>query len=154
MRATRFLLPGLLLGVSATGLAQTTADVPPAPRFYVGLGLYNSQYHTLRLESDAYRDVPVQLTLGYQWRPRLAVQASVAYSGLSYSYGGSFFDVRTGQYYNPYGGTNQRRATSTALLARYTLTRQLRHRVQFDLLGGGTLERTAYQYTGFRTDSV
>ena len=153
MLTLRLAFCSLLLGAPFVSLGQTAAPVA-SPRFYAGLGLYNSEYHSFQFEPNDYRSVPVQLTLGYQWRPRLAVQASLAYSANHQDYSGSLFDAKTKQYYNPYAGTYSRRSTSTALLARYTLTGQLAHRVQFDVLGGGTLERTAYQSSGFRTDSI
>lgn len=158
----RLLLSGLLLGPAFAGFAQTAAPqaaaATPAPRFYVGLGAYSSNYQSLG--GQAYRGVrvPVQLTAGYQWRPRLAVQASVAYSGVSDSYanaGRYYPDNGTGKgVYFDYQGTNTARNTSVALLARYTLTRQPAHRLQFDLLGGFTLEHGSYRSRGTTADSA
>jgi hypothetical protein len=156
MLSYRFVLGSLLLAAPLTGFAQSIAPVP-APRYYVGLAAYSSSYQPLG--GSYYRSLrlPIQLTAGYQLRPRLAVQVGVAYSGESYDY----FDA--GRYYttsgaaaSPYAyyefqGRNQERNTSVALLARYTLTRQPQHRFQADLLGGLTLERERYNALATRT---
>jgi hypothetical protein len=156
MPTPRLALCSLLLGAPLFSHAQSA---PTLPRYYVGLSVYSSDYQPL---SGNYRNgftLPVQLTLGYQLRPRLAVQASVAYSGSSYNY----FDV--GKYYtgsgsaaSPYAyfeytGKGSTSMTSISLLGRYTLTRQPTHHLQLDLLGGFTLatRRATDKYT--RTDS-
>lgn len=143
----------LMLGAPLVSLAQT-AEPATTPRFYVGLGVFNSVYHQLHLERNYPVAIPVQALVGYQWRPRLAVQLSASYSSDSREYAGSRYNATTGQGYNPYGGHESWGSSSTALLARYTLTRQPTHRLQFDLLGGFTLEHSSYQYQGFHTDSV
>jgi hypothetical protein len=153
----RFTLGSLLLGSSFASCAQ---GIPAAnPRYYVGLAAYSSSYQALGGTYYSGTRIPFQLTTGYQLRPRLAVQVSVAYSGQSYNY----FD--TGRYYtmsgaaaSPYAyyefqGRNQERNTSVALLARYTLTRKPQHRFQADLLGGFTLEREHYNALATRTFS-
>ena len=147
MRLPLFPLSILLLSTTLPAFAQTAqmAQTPPAPRFYVGLGLYSSFYQPLSGQANRSVQLPVQLMAGYQLRPRLAVQVGVAYSGTT----GHYFD--TGFFYNPtnpkgaffeYNATNTLRYASVSALARYTLTRKPAHRVQFDALGGFTLEHS------------
>lgn len=117
---------------------------PPAARAYVGLGLYTSEYQPISFTRDFYghRLLPLQLTLGYQLRPRLAVQASVAYSGSESGY--SKFPSTP----QPLPGlgddfvvTSARHNLSVAVLGRYTLTRQAARRLQVDALAGATLAK-------------
>ncbi|HET9502882.1 MAG TPA: outer membrane beta-barrel protein [Hymenobacter sp.] len=156
MNYTR-ILGGFLLAAPLAGFAQATSPIPP--RYYVGLAAYTSSYQPLGGNYFSGTRIPLQLTAGYQLRPRLAVQVGVAYSGLSYSY------FNAGRYYttsgaaaSPYAyyefqGRNQERNTSVALLARYTLTRKPQHRFQADLLGGFTLERERFNRLSTQTYS-
>ena len=157
MRLLSFALGGLLLSTALPALAQTSAEAPAAPRFYIGLAAYSSYYQMLGGQPGSKVNVPLQLTAGYQLCPRLAVQASLAYSGRSYSYSNA------GQYYtgaSPAGAYKQFEGRSTyrnysvSVLARYTLTRQLSHRMQFDALGGLGLENTTWRSRGIQSDSV
>ncbi|MCC3154631.1 outer membrane beta-barrel protein [Hymenobacter sp. BT770] len=149
----------LLLSTPLLTLAQT-ADPTSAPRFYVGLGAYSSYYQHLGNRGFLGGvQVPVQLTVGYQWRPRLAVQVGLAYSGMSHSYSNSgyFYDYATGSpvlSYSKMSGRYTGRNASMSVLARYTLTRNPAHRLQFDALGGLTLEHRASSSSGTRSDSV
>ncbi|ALW85713.1 hypothetical protein AUC43_11815 [Hymenobacter sedentarius] len=150
----------MLLSTPLLSLAQTT-DPAPAPRFYVGLGAYSSYYQHLgnRGFLGGGVQVPVQLTVGYQWRPRLAVQVGLAYSGMSHSYSNSgyFYDYASGSpvlRYSEMSGRYTGRNASLSVLARYTLTRNPAHRLQFDALGGLTLEHRASSSRGTRSDSV
>jgi len=89
----------------------------------------------------------VQLTVGYQLRPRLALELGVAYNGRTsrYAYEGNYYNAAGINYYNKYTNTSTQRTTSVLALARYTLTRQPTHRLQFDVLGGLTaLHRDSY----------
>lgn len=152
MFSLRLTAAGLLLSLPFASLAQR-ADPAPYPRFYGGLAVYSSEYNRFAHAGNGVT-VPLQATMGYQLRPRLAVQAGLAYSSLSGFNSGAHFDPTTGQNYNPYAYTTTYRNTSWSLLGRYTLTRKPAHRVQFDLLAGFTMERSAYHSTGFSTDSV
>ena len=152
----RSLVLGGLLLAAFPAFAQTTP-----PRYYVGLGAYSSYYQQLGGLSQASRTsvrVPLQLVAGYQLRPRLAVQLGVAYSGTTgtYSTVGRAYgpaNPTQGTYFD-YNATNTQRSVSVSALARYTLTRNPAHRVQFDALGGFTLERTSNYLRGTQTDSV
>lgn len=156
MPSPRFTLGGLLLVLPFASHAQSTDPISP-PRFYVGLAAYSSYYQPL--SGGAYRStrVPLQITAGYQWRPRLALQAGLAYSGVAdnYSYIGRTYSSTSlrGNYYDANGRATQRN-TAASLLARYTLTRKPAHHLQFDVLGGFTWERSSYRDTGTRADSV
>jgi hypothetical protein len=156
MPTPRLVLCSLLLGAPLLSHAQTA---PTLRRYYVGLSAYSSEYQPL---SGNYRNgftLPVQLTLGYQIRPRLAVQVSVAYSGSSYEYAdvGKYYtgsgSAASPYAYFEYSGKSSTSMTSIGLLGRYTLTRQPTHHLQFDILGGFTLatRRATDRYT--RTDS-
>ncbi|GAB3863978.1 hypothetical protein GCM10028824_00910 [Hymenobacter segetis] len=161
MRFLPFALGGLLLASALPTLAQTATETPAAPRFYIGLGAYSSYYQLLGGQSLAFNSpvrVPVQLTAGYQLRPRLAVQLGVAYSGSTAHF------ASVGRYYDPanptrgtyfdYNATSTLRNASVSVLARYTLTRNPAHRVQFDALGGFTLEHGSGYERGTRADSL
>ena len=160
MRTLSLALGGMLLIAALPARAQTAAETPPAPRFYIGLGAYSSYYQLLGGQSgyDTPVRLPVQLTAGYQLRPRLAVQVGVAYSGATANFSG------VGLAYNPanptkgtffeYYGASTQRNTSLAALARYTLTRNPAHRVQFDALGGFTLEHGSGFDRGTYSDSL
>lgn len=147
----------LLLGAPHPGAAQAT-EPAPLPQYYVGLAAYNSDFQ--HLGGYYWRTgfgVPVQATFGYQLRPRWAVQAGLVYQGYSFAYDYTNRDLLTGGQYGPlYSAsiTERYRTFSASALARYTLTRKAAHRMQFDLLGGLTLEhyRNASRYT--RTDSA
>ena len=170
MRFIPFVLGGLLLAAALPALAQTPAETPAAPRFYVGLGAYSSYYQPfggnaisstgLRVpaQSTGLR-VPVQLVAGYQLRPRLALQMGMAYGGSTNDYryeGIQYYYSGTGiqSAYSRYRATNTARTTSVSVLARYTLTRNPAHRVQFDALGGFTLEHQRSYLRGTQADSV
>lgn len=150
-------LASLLAATPLLSSAQATAEAP-TPRYYVGLAAYSSAYQGLG--GNAYRGgprIPVQVTAGYQLRPRLAVQVGVAYSGISYSTFGisRYFPSQgypAGVYFD-YSNKSKERNTSVALLARYTLTRQPAHRLQVDVLGGATLEVQHYAYSTVSSDS-
>ena len=156
MKSTCALLTGLLLGAPALGLAQTTEPAPLA-RFYVGLAAYQSPFQSIGSSYERGFPVPLQLTAGYQWRPRLAVQVGLAYRGSGTAY---FYNDRdylgNGQYGPEYEvrADRQQRGLAGSLLGRYLLTRKASHRMQFDVLGGFTLEhyRNRTRYT--RTDGT
>lgn len=161
MRFLSLALGGLLLSTAALpALAQTApAETPATPRYYVGLGAYSSFYQSLGHASSGPNDysyrVPVQLTAGYQLSPRVAVQVGVAYSSASFDYNQFTSNTTPGQpasYYSIKGSTSQRQ-TSVSALARYTLTANPANRLQFDALGGFTLERGTYHYNGSQTDN-
>ncbi|MDO7853802.1 outer membrane beta-barrel protein [Hymenobacter convexus] len=162
MLSSRLALGALLLAAPVLGHAQTSpaTDATAAPRFYVGLGAYSSYYQRFGREylgTGAQVRVPVQLTAGYQLRPRLAVQLGVAYSGISQDYATAYYVYYTMNApagYTESKGAYTSRRTSVSALARYTLTRNLSHRLQFDALGGLTLERSSSHSKGIRSDSV
>ncbi|MBH8556464.1 outer membrane beta-barrel protein [Hymenobacter negativus] len=158
MRFLTFALGGLLCTAALPALAQTTtvADAPTARRFYIGLGAYHSNYQNLgdlRYGDTGFR-VPVQLTAGYQLRPRLALELGAAYCGRTsrYAYDGYFYDGSGAAVYYQYSNTYTVRTTSVSALARYTLTRQPAHRLQFDVLGGVGLVHAARYSRGTQID--
>ena len=154
MRFLSFALGGLLLAAALPAHAQTApAEIPAAPRFFVGLGAYSSYYQPFgQPYGSTGFPVPLQLTAGYQLGPRLAVQVGVAYSGHRYSYNN--YSPQGSPPFVPYTneGRNTRRQASVSVLARYGLTRQATHRLQFDALGGFGLEHSFYNSRGTQTD--
>ena len=74
MNIPRLVLGILLLASSLTSYAQAT-DPAPAPRFYGGLGVYTSSHQNISSWGTNGTRIPVQAVVGYQLRPRLAVQA-------------------------------------------------------------------------------
>lgn len=153
MKLLPCLAGSLLLGASLTSHAQS-GELPTAPHFYVGLGVYSSSHQNLSSWYDQAR-IPVQATVGYQLRPRLAVQLGVAYSGngTDYTYSSSY----SSYYPAPpstvvdYAGRYTERLATATLLVRYRLTRQPGHRFQADVLGGAKFEYTRYNSVGTRT---
>ena len=158
MRFLSVALGGLLLTAALPTRAQTNAEAPAAPRYYVGLGAYHSNYQNLGnwRQGDTGFRVPVQLTAGYQLRPRLALELGVAYSGrtATYAYDGYYSTSSGTPNYYQYSNTATRRITSVSALARYTLTRQPAHRLQVDVLGGFTLVHGSFYSHGFRSDNL
>jgi hypothetical protein len=153
MKFSRIFLGGILLSSAATAQAQSTAP-ESTPHFYGGLGVYSSSHQNLSSWGNGAR-IPVQALVGYQWRPRLAVQLGLAYSGNRSQYAYDYF--YSPNYPSPSGartnvaGIYTERSTTTSLLARYTLTRQLQHRFQADILGGVKFEYSRYRDVGTST---
>ena len=150
---------GLLLASPLGSLAQTTETAPAAtPRFYVGLGAYHSNFQNVWnwRQNDTGFPVPVQLTAGYQLRPRLALELSAAYSGRTtrYAYDGYYFDATGNGFANNFTSTLTERVTTVSALARYTLTRKPAHRLQVDALGGFTLVHRNYYHRGSETNDL
>ena len=151
------LASSLLLSAPRPSTAQTT-EPAPLPKYYVGVAAYNSRYQRLgSYYGQTGFKVPVQATFGYQLRPRWAVQVGLAYRGFSDNYDYIYKDFLGNGRYGPAYSTNtvrRYRTFSASALARYTLTREAAHHLQFDVLGGLTLEhvRNASRYT--RTDSA
>lgn len=139
MHISRLALSSLLLGSSLASYAQATAPAITS-KFYVGLGVYSGPYQYLgrtNLRDNKYR-VPVQATLGYQLRHRLAVQLGLVYSGYesksAYDY--TYTDTNNYRVNHNSNYTATVRTVNTSLLMRYTLTRQPAHHFQVDLVGG------------------
>jgi hypothetical protein len=149
MRFTILAISGLLLTSPLLTHAQRSESAPTS-RFYVSLAAYVSNYLPVWQTGSL---LPVQLTAGYQFTPRLAVQASVAYNGRSNSYAGTSYDEAGSQPLSSYSYTGQyrQRVASTSVLARYTLTRQATNRWQFDAVGGLALVHTNYASSYVRT---
>jgi hypothetical protein len=139
MSISRLILGSLLLGSSLTSYAQAT-EPAIASKFYVGLGVYSGPYQNLGRTNtrDNKYTVPVQATLGYQLRPRLAVQLGLIYSGYKnkseYDY--DYTDTNNYRVNRNSNSAATVRAVNTSLLMRYTLTRQPAHHFQVDLVGG------------------
>ncbi len=147
-------LAALLVGCPLAGLAQRVE--PAAPRYYVGLAAYSSDYQGISGNSLRELRAPVQITAGYQLLPHLAVQAGVAYKQSTFDYGTLSYVEQDPQVFiakHHYFGQANWYHTTLSVLARYTLTRHATHRLQTDLLGGFALEKeqsaTSYQYTTF-----
>lgn len=150
MKHSSLILGCLVLGLPIIGQAQTTEAVP-TPRFYIGLGVYSSYYNRLGNPYGLGKAVPVKATLGYQLRPRLALQASLAYSGNSGHNAGTFTDYatgNTGEYFSNY----RNRFFTLAVQGRYALTRQAAHRLQLDAVAGATVERSTFRGNGTNPD--
>lgn len=137
MPASRLLYSALLVAAPLATLAQTT-DPLPAHRFYGGVALYTDGWQALGSFYHGQFRAPVQATLGYQLRPRLAVQVGLAYSGArgDDSYTDDYLDSNRNVTNYLSTVSYSRRAYSTSVLARYTLTRKDAHRFQVDVLAG------------------
>lgn len=154
MKFSPLLLSSLLLGAPFPGHAQSPG-LPSAPHFYGGLGVYSSSHQSLGSWGNGQARIPVQAVVGYQVRPRVAVQLGLAYSGNSASYAyatsySSYYPAPPSAIIDYAGRYTERSATAT-LLARYTLTRQAAHRFQADVLGGAKFEYLHFQNAGTET---
>lgn len=150
----RLLAAILTLGLARTGFAQTEPG-QPIPRLYAGVNFFVGQYtitYPNRL-GEWLGVYPYELSLGYQLRPGLAIQA-----GWAHLHEHSETDLTTftatGKLAFHTFGSGERDLTVVPTLLRYTLTRRLKHRVQFDFLGGLTLIRATFHSTGGYTDST
>jgi hypothetical protein len=144
----------LLLGAPLASLAQS-ADPAPGPgyQFYGGLALYADGGQALGRFHNGRFNSPVQATLGYQLRPRLAVQVGLAYSGAKGddSYSDDYIDSNANLASYTSNVSYSRRAYSTSVLARYTLTRKATHRFQVDALGGPSFDHFASRFVSTQT---
>ncbi|UOQ69147.1 outer membrane beta-barrel protein [Hymenobacter volaticus] len=143
----------LLVGTPLLSCAQSTAvpaEGAPAYRFYVGVGAYTSDHEYWGSRYGFPSTHPLQLTLGYHLRPRLALQLS----GVSAATKGSHAGLvpQTSGPALPYSQTYANRSTSLAALARYTFTRTASHRLQVDGLGGFTVHHYTFDGTGSYPD--
>ncbi|SET13346.1 outer membrane beta-barrel protein [Hymenobacter actinosclerus] len=132
-------------------LGSAQSSEPAGSRYYIGLAAYTNWYQRLSREQDGSRWPPLALTLGYQLRPRWAVQLSAAYSSSPGSYAGVARNPDgspIGNYRNHYRNS----ALSMTALGRYTITRTLSNRLQLDALGGFSVDRQAYQAKGYNPD--
>ncbi|MBO0357822.1 hypothetical protein J0X19_07680 [Hymenobacter sp. BT186] len=129
--------------------AQSTpvsANPAPAHRFYVGVGAYTSKHEYWGSRDGLPSTHPIQVTIGYQLQPRLALQVS----GVTAATKGASSGVvpQPNGTVLPYSQTYGNRSTSISLLGRYTLTRTPSHRLQVDGLGGFTLHHYSFDGTG------
>lgn len=144
----------LLWSAPFLGQAQSTppaADPALAHRFYVGVGAYSSKHEYWGRRDGLPATYPVQFTLGYQLRPRLALQLS----GVSAATKGSTSGLvaQANGMGLPYRRTYANRSSSLAALARYTLAGKPAQRFHVDGLGGFTLHRATFDGTGSYPDS-
>ncbi|RZK95021.1 MAG: hypothetical protein EOO62_30270 [Hymenobacter sp.] len=151
MNFFRVVVSGILLASPFFSHAQATEPASTS-KFYGGLGVYTSNNQQLGSWYNGAQ-IPVQAVVGYQLRPRLAVQLGVAYSGNRNSY-----DYPSISYYTTppttvanTAGTFTERRTTTTLLARYTLTKKPHHRFQADVIGGVKFEYNRYHDIGTQT---
>lgn len=144
----------LAAALPLAGYAQTAT--PPAPHLYVGLAAYASNYLPLGRFAQGNFPLPLQATVGYQLSPRWAVQLSGAYSGRSYDYSQTYYEVGPNNTNVPYSyaGAYRQRLYTTSALARYTLTRQAAHRLQVEVLAGLAWVHTTYRDNYAYTDTA
>lgn len=95
--------PLLAGALPLAGFAQTEAPAAPRPRYFVGLGLYQTPPSYLVYSTF----MPLVPMAGVQLRPRLALQASVAFRQQRFFYENSFsgYDYSGGTPGQPYDFT-------------------------------------------------
>lgn len=154
MKRLSCLAGSLLLLSSLTSHAQSV-ELPTTPHFYGGLGVYSSSHQNLGSWNLNQSRIPVQALVGYQLRPRLALQLGLAYSGNSNDYA---YSISYSSTYPPppsavvdFAGRYNERFVTATLLARYGLTRKASHRFQADVLGGAKFEYARHGDAGTRT---
>lgn len=141
---------GLLFSAPLLSWAQKNEPAPPT-RLYVGVAAYRSAYQFLGRQQGLPYTFPVQLTLGYQISPRLAVQTGVVYTSTAGQNQGTVAQPNGTP--GSYASTYRNRDWSVAVLGRYTLTPRPAARLHVDGLGGFTLERHLFAGTGFYPDA-
>jgi hypothetical protein len=95
-------------------------------------------------------ELPVQATLGYQLRPRLAVQLGLIYSGRKSAYASEYkyTDANANTIHYSDNNRSTLRHYTVSLQARYTLTRKPEHRFQVDAVGGLSYDHQYYRGVG------
>ncbi|WP_208132329.1 outer membrane beta-barrel protein [Hymenobacter sp. BT559] len=148
MPVPRLLCSALIVATPLATLAQSTSP-PPVYRFYSGMAAYASTTQAVGGYHGSRYSVPVQATLGYQLRPRLAVQVGLAYSNVksNNSYTNNYVDSNANLISSVTTSDDMRRVFTTSLLARYTITRQAAHRFQVDALAGPSFTHSAGRST-------
>lgn len=150
---TRFLL-SLCLLLCAHSLWAQTESQNFFPRWYAGLQ-YGRQDYQLFLprnpelgRTNARRP---QLTLGYQFRPKLAVQVGIAPIKAAFSYEGS----GTNQAGEPLSeaGSSKGRSLAVPIVVRYTLAVKPWRNLHVDALAGGVLFWSRSQTEFARTEN-
>jgi hypothetical protein len=155
MITSRLILSSLLLGLPFISLAQDSPSIP-VPKFYAGLAMYSGSYHSLgrskapasiSTSSTSTYQLPVQATLGYQLRPRLAVQFGLVYSSRKNDYTSTneYVDTNSNTILFNSNGRSTLRHYTASLQARYTLTRKPDHRFQIDVVGGLAYDHQYYR---------
>lgn len=147
---------GLLLAASLGAHAQQVSTASTSPHLYVGLAAYAGNYLPLGQLIGRGTTVPLQATVGYQLRPRWAVQASVGVNGRKTDFDGVLYETSAGGMPVPYSYTGQfqQRLFTSSVLARYTLTRPGAHRLQVDALAGLAWVHRRVSSTYTRTDTA
>jgi hypothetical protein len=128
----------LLLGLLSLPLLGTAQTSEPTPRFYVGAGaalLTGQPFHRY-----ATTRIGPALTVGYQLRPRLALQLSGAYTSRKGSTGYDSYstDNAGNQYIDSYSTEYRDRLFTLPVLLRGELTNSGK-RLHVDALVGATL---------------
>lgn len=134
-------------------LAQT-APSSSFPRYAVGASLFTGRYYIYysdRLVENLVFN-PAELTVSYQFRPRLAVQLGFVWYRNLVSDDVSYTNA-TGKFIARYFGNGGHTDIVIPVLGRYTLTRRSR-RVQFDMLAGLTYLHGRNYGSGGYTDSM
>lgn len=142
----------LLLTCPFIGWAQRPASASDT-RFYLGLGAYTSNFQPISGNSVSGLKVPVQVTGGYQLRPRLALQVGVAYSRPVFDYSTlNTTDDTPGALLvaQRYAGQAVWQRTTLSLQGRYSLRQPARH-WQADLLVGCAQERERFTSRYYHT---
>jgi len=158
MITSRLLVSSLLLSTPLISLAQDNPAVA-TPKFYAGLGLYSGSYHSLgrskspasiTTSSTSTYQLPVQATLGYQLRPRLAVQLGLVYSSRKNDFASSdeYIDANADRILFTSNGRSTLRHYTASLQARYALTRKPDRRFQVDVVGGLAYDHQYYRGVG------
>ncbi len=144
----------LSLGFAQTSFAQTGPG-QPFPRLYAGANFFVGQY-TISYPSGLGEWLgvyPYELNLGYQLRPGLAVQVGWAHLH-EHSEAENLLVNAAGKVLARDAASGEHGLTVVPTLLRYTVTRRLKHRVQFDVLGGLTFLRATSHSVGGYTDSM
>lgn len=149
MLFARIAFAALLGSVPLLGRAQSPADgaATPAPahRFYVGVAAYSSEFEHFGRRDGQPFTAPVQVTLGYQLQPRLALQVGFVSSAYSRSLDSNA--IQADGTLGPHRVKSRNRSRSFSALGRYTLSAPSLSRLQVDALGGVTVHQQTYDFS-------
>lgn len=144
----------LAYGVHTPPLKAQTVPTPSFPRYAVGANLFTGSYEIFYSDRH-YENLtfnPAELTISYQFRPRLTAQLGLVWYRSS-SYSDYSYTNAAGKFLARYYGGGSQSDIVIPVLGRYTLTNHL-HRLQFDILGGLTYLHARFHSSGGYTDSL
>lgn len=145
-------LPTAYCHAAPGGTQPAAAADSSQHRWTIGLQLTDQAYRLRYTDGAGFQNFgPLQLSVGYRWKPRWTVEVGTTYWRDNYHWTA----VGTTISGEPVEEDNRSQAWKAAVpvRVRYTLTRQPAHRLQFDALGGVAVAFTRSTSEWVRTES-